>query len=1364
LTFLLAAACSVVQTFAQTNEETRVAAAKAFEEAVALSESNKDELVPQALSKFQAAQQLYARLGEKREEANAFRGIGRSYLRLKRTDDALKAYQQALKLFEDISRKKAIALVSTEIGEIYSDLGSEQAARSAVEHFERAVSLLAEIEDKREQGRTLVNAGRAHLLSGNNQRSIELSKQALGYFQGSEDKQVRADILSNIAHAFQLAGKVLGRGEALEYFSKAIELYSELDTKESRNGKANALLNSGNGRSLVGRIEDAVRSYTQALEIYRSLNYQTEAALAWENIGDARVRGGRVQDMPQAVNAYLEAARLYHDKQEREPLKEAELLAKAGDLSFRLRQKEQALRCYEQARAIYQIFAERDPLYKPTVGRVYVTLGAIHEYLGGEKEKPLADENYRQARTIYQQLYEYFLRTNDKPSKQNRVNALRDLADVTVRLKDRDGAIETYRKAIAACKDIPDEVCEATMLTAIGSAYNNSDDAEDTRQAIAQFVAAKRLFVKNGHRDGEIWSLRSIAAAQQFLNSWQEVLQTCDDLLKVAETLPPPQADLLKAETNIWLGEAYQALENHKSAAEKLELAHALGNKLQHRGIQTDALRTLIQSYFVLGDSAKVLDRSQKLLSTLMPADHNYDLNKSLGHLMLAYAYEALGDSASANTHIQEASQTLRKVDDKDAVDVAHVLTGNSYLLGKQLEQEKSQFEEVERRLAAIRDDNAKSYALYYLSLSRAYAEDYGRALEYAQQGLALTRKTKNSNFAAVMLLMVGYINWEKDHNQEAITAFQRAAAIFEAHDARLFEVYALAGLMVAWRDADNPRLAIFYGKQGIKIIQELRGQNKSLDNELQKSYVKRIEDLYVDLTELLLSEGRPDEAQQVINLARDQSFFDLGGQNQPSAEIQLTQREMENSAAWHKALAKAGVALRESQRPEAVPARAGKQQSGVGRTEDNAEYLSALRRIAEDFKQPPGDKDKLASVTDTERVQAILRDLNSANTRKAAILYTFIGDDSFYVLLNTLDDKVELFESPVKSDELNGKLLQFYALLQSKVYDPRVLGKELYDIIIPKRLEARLRSEGVEVLVWSLDRSLRYIPMAALSPDGQHYLVERYGNVAMTRVEPEKLTKKGSPDWTGYGFFTSGPRTVKVYENTVNFTPLDKDEAQIFRTRTHPEGIIAGETYSEFEFTKAALLGIQKQRRPVIHISSHFRFYPGNPDLSFLLLGDGQILPLSELKKHANIFQGVELLTLSACDTAAQFPDADGKEIDGFAELAQRLGAGSVMASLWPVTDTSTTQLMKGFYTHRQSGKLNKADALRQAQLDLINEGRAAAARGASASRESKITKGNVARDDIVVEDRYRVEFPNGQGFAHPYYWSPFVLFGNWK
>jgi CHAT domain-containing protein len=62
-----------------------------------------------------------------------------------------------------------------------------------------------------------------------------------------------------------------------------------------------------------------------------------------------------------------------------------------------------------------------------------------------------------------------------------------------------------------------------------------------------------------------------------------------------------------------------------------------------------------------------------------------------------------------------------------------------------------------------------------------------------------------------------------------------------------------------------------------------------------------------------------------------------------------------------------------------------------------------------------------------------------------------------------------------------------------------------------------------------------------------------------------------------------------------------------------------------------------------VVHIASHFRFQPGNEMQSYLLLGDGRHLSLAELKSAGNLFRGVQLLTLSACNTGM----GDGTEVE---------------------------------------------------------------------------------------------------------------------
>ena len=192
-------------------------------------------------------------------------------------------------------------------------------------------------------------------------------------------------------------------------------------------------------------------------------------------------------------------------------------------------------------------------------------------------------------------------------------------------------------------------------------------------------------------------------------------------------------------------------------------------------------------------------------------------------------------------------------------------------------------------------------------------------------------------------------------------------------------------------------------------------------------------------------------------------------------------------------------------------------------------------------------------------------------------------------------------------------------------------------------------------------------------------------------------------------------------------------------------------------QFTQEAMLTGLRQRNPVVHVASHFQFKPGNETDSALLLGDGQFLSLAQIKALPNVFSGVELLTLSACNTATSSSGANGKEVEGFGALAQRQGAKAVIASLWPVADRSTKHLMQEFYRLREAkGNVTKAEAMRQAQIKLL--------RG-----ELQVTGEALAARDITHETDKTANLPPFKldpkaPYAHPYYWAPFILIGNWK
>jgi CHAT domain-containing protein len=142
----------------------------------------------------------------------------------------------------------------------------------------------------------------------------------------------------------------------------------------------------------------------------------------------------------------------------------------------------------------------------------------------------------------------------------------------------------------------------------------------------------------------------------------------------------------------------------------------------------------------------------------------------------------------------------------------------------------------------------------------------------------------------------------------------------------------------------------------------------------------------------------------------------------------------------------------------------------------------------------------------------------------------------------------------------------------------------------------------------------------------------------------------------------------------------------------------------------------------PVVHLASHGQFSSSARD-TFILTWDSRI-QASEFNallrtQSGNRKHPVELLVLSACQTAK----GDDRAALGLAGVAVRAGARSTLASLWYVSDEATSLLMTQFYKELTNTQVTKAEALRHAQA-------------------------------MVLQDNK---------FSHPYYWSAFVLVGNW-
>jgi CHAT domain-containing protein len=290
--------------------------------------------------------------------------------------------------------------------------------------------------------------------------------------------------------------------------------------------------------------------------------------------------------------------------------------------------------------------------------------------------------------------------------------------------------------------------------------------------------------------------------------------------------------------------------------------------------------------------------------------------------------------------------------------------------------------------------------------------------------------------------------------------------------------------------------------------------------------------------------------------------------------------------------------------------------------------------------------------------------------------------------------------------------------------------------------VEEDLKAAKAKTLMWSLDDVLRYVPIAALH-DGHHYLVETYRNEVFTEANTTRLIAPlGAKSWRMLGMGLS-----KTYGEFPPLPSVPEELHGIIRSgEQHTRGVVPGELMLDEEFTQQHMEKGLEGSFPLVHIASHFSFQPGDDRNSFLLLGGdpqkvgGEHLTLAEINNNPNItFRGVELLTLSACNTAMSSA-ADGREVDGLGKIAERKGARAVLASLWPVYDASTAALMQEFYgVWTAHPGLPKAEALRRAQVFLL--------RGGSSGRAGPSSETRAA-----------------MRYAHPFYWAPFILLSNWR
>ncbi|WP_437221862.1 CHAT domain-containing tetratricopeptide repeat protein [Planctomicrobium sp. SH661] len=135
----------------------------------------------------------------------------------------------------------------------------------------------------------------------------------------------------------------------------------------------------------------------------------------------------------------------------------------------------------------------------------------------------------------------------------------------------------------------------------------------------------------------------------------------------------------------------------------------------------------------------------------------------------------------------------------------------------------------------------------------------------------------------------------------------------------------------------------------------------------------------------------------------------------------------------------------------------------------------------------------------------------------------------------------------------------------------------------------------------------------------------------------------------------------------------------------------------------------------------------------------------LTALEMASLDLSGVEMAVLSACETGLG-ERTSGEGVLGLQRALQVAGCRSVVSSLWKVDDQATRILMEEFYSNLWKKKLSRQEALRQAQIAMLQ-------------------RYNIAEGELRGIRRLRTDNDAGKfNRTPPVFWAAFTFSGDWE
>jgi CHAT domain-containing protein len=919
-------------------------------------------------------------------------------------------------------------------------------------------------------------------------------------------------------------------------------------------------------------------------------------------------------------------------------------------------------------------------------------------------------------------------------------------------LGQEDKALELLNQALSMWRTLGSHSGEAATLSYIGKVYNNLGDHD---ASLKNLNASMAIWHQIDDAQNPTPAPNSTAPSSTGPSQAAAASRTTANLNGEAGTLD----NLGRAYSD--MGQGLEALKNYDQAIALFRLAG-------ERNGEALVLNDMGPAYAELGQKQKSLEVYNQAIQIWRETGNSQGEALTLNDM--GRLYRDLGLQQTAMDYYNQALPIWRETGNRGGEAMALGDMGRAYA---DLGQPQKALDYGSQALPIFQETgNRRGVAMTLNTMGRDHSDmnEAQAAMDLDLQALALWREVKDERNEATALMTIAWAWSEMNDPEQSFASAIAALGLAKAAADPEIEASIENSMMLGFRKQHRPEEAILFGLDAVNSYQQIRKNISGLDKELQSGFVQSKSHVYRMLAELLVEAGRLGEAEQILDLLKEQELKDLvagasanGGAGFEPIALSPAQQKAESAL---PDLEKKARTIEELSLTYAQI-----QAKPTHTSEDDAQLKSLdtqLHQVSQEIHDtlyneifPLLDAQSAPGQAASDSTKSLLQGSLAKLGPDVMGIRLLLGDDHAYAIVVTATSRKRI-ALPASSADIRAKAFEAVHVLSSPATDPRPQLSQLYAMIMAP-LENELKTltsaqNSVPTLLWSLDDALRYVPMGALY-DGSHYMVERFHNVLFT---PESYGHiNDSPLANGQPPRALAMGLSKSYGGMPPLPGVLPELDSVVHDPAVPDshGPIEGKLLPDEQFTLSALRSQLEsaQEFSVVHIASHFVLIAGDGDEPFLLMGgdktgdpDGFDWNLSDMENSTIAFHGTRLLTLSACSTAKNYKSRDGLEMDGLGMVAQQKQAEAVLATLWDVNDLSTSHIMSDFYARWvQNPTQGKAEALRQAQLAFLNG--TAIAPSVKTGRGTEATKApSPAKSSL--------------GYAHPYYWAPFVLIGNYQ